>query len=117
MAHKITPFLMFEGSAEEAMRFYVSLFSRSEIKRVELYGAGEPGTEGSVKRADFTVAGQEIICIDSPVMHKFSFTPSISFLLSARMKLSSMQRSASSQQEGRCLCRRTTTGSAESSDG
>ena len=81
MAHKITPFLMFEGSAEEAKRFYVSLFSRSEIKRVELYGAGEPGTEGSVKRADFTVAGQEIICIDSPVMHKFSFTPSISLFV------------------------------------
>lgn len=81
MAHKITPFLMFDGSAEEAMRFYIPLFPGSEIKRVERYGPGEPGAEGSVKRADFTVAGQEVICIDSPVKHAFTFTPSISFFV------------------------------------
>lgn len=81
MAHKITPFLMFDGSAEEAMRFYIALFHGSKVNRLERYGPGEPGAEGSVKRADFTVAGQEIICIDSPVKHNFTFSPSISLFV------------------------------------
>ena len=81
MANKITPFLMFEGTAEEAMRFYVSLFPGSEVSRIELYGTDEPGTEGSVKRADFTLAGQEVICIDSPMKHDFTFTPSVSLFV------------------------------------
>jgi len=38
MARKITTFLMFQGVAEEAMNFYVSLFGGSEIRRVERYG-------------------------------------------------------------------------------
>lgn len=81
MANKITPFLMFEGAAEEAMRFYVSLFPGSEVRRLELYGPDEPGTEGSVKRADFTLAGQEVICIDSPMKHDFTFTPAVSLFV------------------------------------
>lgn len=81
MAHKVTPFLMFEGSAEEAMRFYVSLFPRSEVKEVERYGPGEPGAEGSVKRALFTLEDQEVICIDSPVKHGFTFTPATSLFV------------------------------------
>jgi len=67
MARKISPFLMFEGQAENAMRFYVSLFPGSEVIRLERYGPGESGAEGSVKRADFVLAGQAVICIDSPV--------------------------------------------------
>lgn len=81
MAHKVTPFLMFEGSAEEAMRSYVALFRNSEVKQLQRYGPGEAGAEGSVKRADFTVAGQDVICIDSPVKHAFTFTPSISLFV------------------------------------
>jgi predicted 3-demethylubiquinone-9 3-methyltransferase (glyoxalase superfamily) len=81
VAHKITPFLMFEGSADEAMRFYVALFHGSEVKHVERYGPGEQGAEGSVKRASFTLAGQEIMCIDSPVKHAFTFTPSMSLFV------------------------------------
>ena len=81
MANKITPFLMFEGSAEEAMRFYVSLFRDSEIGQVVRYGPGEQGAEGSVKRADFTLARQSVICIDSPVKHAFTFTPSVSLFV------------------------------------
>ena len=81
MARKLTPFLMFEGSAEEAMRFYVTLFHNSDVNSVELYAPGEPGPEGKVKRASFTVAGQELVCIDSSVHHAFSFTPSISLFV------------------------------------
>lgn len=75
---KITTFLMFEGKAEEAMRFYTSLFANSGIKTMNRYGPGEAGPEGSVQHATFVLAGQEFMCIDSPASHGFSFTPSMS---------------------------------------
>jgi predicted 3-demethylubiquinone-9 3-methyltransferase (glyoxalase superfamily) len=69
---------MFEGVAEEAMRFYVSLFRGAEIGRIERWGAGEQGAEGSIKIAAFTLAGHRLLCSDSPAKHAFTFTPSIS---------------------------------------
>jgi predicted 3-demethylubiquinone-9 3-methyltransferase (glyoxalase superfamily) len=80
MAQTVTPFLMFEGVAEEAMTFYVLLFN-GEIVSITRYGPGGPGPEGSVKRADFTLAGQHVICIDSHVKHAFTFTPSMSLFV------------------------------------
>jgi predicted 3-demethylubiquinone-9 3-methyltransferase (glyoxalase superfamily) len=77
MAHGITPFLMFEGAAEEATRFCVSLFARSEVKQIEHDKSGEMGPEGSVKRAGFTLAGQAVICTDSPARHASTFTPAV----------------------------------------
>lgn len=81
MARAIAPFLMFEGRAEEAMTFYVSLFAGSAVGRVERYGRGDQGPEGSIKRADFVLAGERFICIDSPVKHNFGFTPSMSIFV------------------------------------
>ncbi|HEX6986703.1 MAG TPA: VOC family protein [Planctomycetaceae bacterium] len=81
MARSVATMLMFEGAAEEAMTFYVSLFGGSEVRRVERYGPGEPGAEGTVKRADFSLAGHEMICIDSPIRHAFTFTPSVSLFV------------------------------------
>jgi predicted 3-demethylubiquinone-9 3-methyltransferase (glyoxalase superfamily) len=72
---------MFDGVAEEAMNFYASLFRGSEITRIERYGAGEQGSEGTIKKAHFTLAGHHLICLDSPVKHAFSFTPSISIFV------------------------------------
>ena len=80
MAQTVTPFLMFEGVAEEAMTFYVLLFN-GEVVSVTRYGPGEPGVEGSIKRADFTLAGQHVICIDSAVKHGFTFTPAMSLFV------------------------------------
>jgi predicted 3-demethylubiquinone-9 3-methyltransferase (glyoxalase superfamily) len=70
--------LMYRGAAEEAMNLYVSLFGRSEIVSIERYGPGEQGPEGTIKMATFTLVGREFICIDSPIEHAFSFTPSVS---------------------------------------
>ena len=78
MPATITTFLMFHGRAEEAMTLYTSLFKDAEVLSVSRYGPGEPGAEGSVKHARFTLAGQEFMCIDSNVRHDFSFTPAIS---------------------------------------
>jgi predicted 3-demethylubiquinone-9 3-methyltransferase (glyoxalase superfamily) len=81
MAPAVSTLLMFDGLAEEAMRLYVSLFGGSAIASIERYGAGDEGKEGSVKRAAFTLGGTVFMCIDSPVTHDFTFTPSISIFV------------------------------------
>jgi predicted 3-demethylubiquinone-9 3-methyltransferase (glyoxalase superfamily) len=75
------PFLMFEGKAEEAMRFYVSLFADGKIIDSERWAPGEPGPEGLFKKATFSIAGQTVICFDSPVKHNFTFTPAFSLFV------------------------------------
>jgi predicted 3-demethylubiquinone-9 3-methyltransferase (glyoxalase superfamily) len=74
---KITAQLMFEGHAEEAMNFYLTLFKDSKLVEIKRYGPGQPGAEGTVMHATFTLAGQTFTCIDSYVKHDFTFTPSI----------------------------------------
>ena len=69
---------MFEGRAEEAMNFYVSLFENSSITELKKYQANQGGKEGTIMKAGFTLAGQEYLCIDSQIAHGFSFTPAIS---------------------------------------
>jgi predicted 3-demethylubiquinone-9 3-methyltransferase (glyoxalase superfamily) len=81
MVQSIKTFLMFEGRAEEAMNFYVSLFGVAAITQVTRYGAGEPGPEGSIHQAHFTIKGQSFMCIDSPAKHGFTFTPSMSLFV------------------------------------
>ena len=84
---KVTPFLMFQNAdAEEAMNFYVSLVEGSEIKSIVRYGANEPGDEGTVMLATFSLKGQEFMCIDSNVKHAFTFTPSFSIYLTCSTK-------------------------------
>ena len=78
MASRVETFLMFEGKAEEAMNFYVSLFADAKIVSVERYGAGGPAPEGSVVQAAFTLKDQAFRCSDSFVSHGFTFTPSMS---------------------------------------
>jgi predicted 3-demethylubiquinone-9 3-methyltransferase (glyoxalase superfamily) len=78
---KITTFLMFEGNAEEAMTFYLSLFADAEVISISRYGAEGPGAEGSVRQATFTLAGQPFMCVDSPMKHGFTFTPAISLFV------------------------------------
>jgi predicted 3-demethylubiquinone-9 3-methyltransferase (glyoxalase superfamily) len=72
---------MFEGRAEEALRFYVSLFAGSAITSIERYGPGDSGPEGTVKIATFELAGRAFIAIDSPVKHGFTFTPAMSIFV------------------------------------
>jgi predicted 3-demethylubiquinone-9 3-methyltransferase (glyoxalase superfamily) len=78
---KVATFLMFEGNAEEAMNYYVSLIEDSSVTSIVRYGSEGPGTEGSVMQATFTLKGQEFMCIDSHVKHAFTFTPSFSIFV------------------------------------
>lgn len=80
---KLVPFLMFQnGEAHEAMTFYTGLFEDGHVDLLERFPEGEPGA-GTVRQGLFTVAGQQIQCLDSPVRHAFGFTPSVSLYVRA----------------------------------
>jgi predicted 3-demethylubiquinone-9 3-methyltransferase (glyoxalase superfamily) len=76
---KITPFLWFDGKAEEAMNFYVSIFKNSMVGSVTRYGAAGPGPKGSVMSATFRLDGQEFFALNGGP--HFTFTPAISFFV------------------------------------
>ena len=100
MQHKVTTFLMFEGTAEEAMSFYMSLFDDSQIVAMEKYGANDAGPEGTVRQARFELAGREFMCIDSPAKHDFTFTPSMSLYIECESESEIDQRFASLSEGG-----------------
>ena len=81
MKTQITPLLMFAGRAEEAIKFYLSLFDDSRLMHIERYQAGEAGPEGGVLRAEFWLGEQRLLCLDSPVQHAFGFTPASSLFV------------------------------------
>jgi len=75
---KITPFLWFDGKAEEAMNFYVSVFKNSKIVRVKRLGE-VPGTKGAVTTGTFQIEGQEFHALDGGP--HFAFSPALSFFV------------------------------------
>ena len=77
----VTTFLMFEGKAEEAISWYVSLIENSAVSSIARYGPEGPGKAGSVMQARFSLNGHELMAIDSPVKHAFTFTPAISLFV------------------------------------
>jgi predicted 3-demethylubiquinone-9 3-methyltransferase (glyoxalase superfamily) len=76
---KITPFLWFDGNAEEAMNFYTSIFKNSKIGQVRRYGDAGPGPKGSVMTGTFQIERQEFMVLNGGPM--FRFTPAISFFV------------------------------------
>ena len=74
---KITPFLWFDGLAEEAARFYVSVFPNSRIVTTARYGDAGPGPAGSVMTVVFQLDGQQFIALNGGP--QFRFTEAISF--------------------------------------
>jgi predicted 3-demethylubiquinone-9 3-methyltransferase (glyoxalase superfamily) len=79
---KITPFLWFDGRAEEAMNFYTSIFKNAKIGRVTRYGDAGPGPKGTVMSATFELEGQEFMALNAGPQFKFS--PAISFFVDCK---------------------------------
>jgi predicted 3-demethylubiquinone-9 3-methyltransferase (glyoxalase superfamily) len=83
ITQKITPCLWFDNQAEEAAKFYVSMFSNSAIVAVTRYGKegfevhGRP--EGSVLTVNFRLEGQEFTALNGGPLFKFS--EAISFVV------------------------------------
>lgn len=82
---KIALMLMFvgkqHGKAEEALKFYMSLFADSHLETITHYETQDSGTAGTVKHARFNLAGQEFLAIDSNAEHNFTFTEALSLFV------------------------------------
>ena len=80
---KITPCLWFDSQAEEAAKFYVSIFKNSKLGHMTRYG--EAGAEvsgrpkGSVMTVTFKIEGQEFMALNGGPL--FKFTEAISFIV------------------------------------
>jgi predicted 3-demethylubiquinone-9 3-methyltransferase (glyoxalase superfamily) len=69
---KIDPFLWFDGTAQDAAEFYVSLFEDSEITNVARYPENTPGPAGEVMTVNFTLAGQPFVALNGGPSLQFS---------------------------------------------
>ena len=77
---KISPFLWFNDQAEEAAKFYVSVFKKnSKIVGVARYGDAGPGPKGSVMTVSFRLGGMELTALNGGP--HFKFTPAISLVV------------------------------------
>lgn len=74
---KITPFLWFDTQAEEAAKYYVSIFKNSSILEMTLYGDAGPRPKGTVMTVRFIVDGQEFIALNGGP--HFHFNEAVSF--------------------------------------
>jgi predicted 3-demethylubiquinone-9 3-methyltransferase (glyoxalase superfamily) len=74
---KITPFLWFNGNAEEAIHFYTGIFKNSKIGKLSRTAENGPGEKGKLFTGSFILDGQEFMALNGGPM--FSFTPAISF--------------------------------------
>lgn len=84
-AQKVSPFVMFvgkqSGKAEEAIRFYTSVFKNSRVDAIEKFGKGTPQPEGDVMHARFSLDGEDFIAMDGGLNHAFTFTEATSFFV------------------------------------
>ncbi len=76
---KITPFLWFDGKAEEAAKFYVSIFRNSTIEEIRRWGEGGPAPKGSAMSVTFQLEGRSFIAFNGGP--HFQFSPAISLFV------------------------------------
>lgn len=85
IGQKFTPTLMFtgaqSGNAEEAIRFYTSLFANSDIVGILRYSKEDGDTEGNIKHAQFKLNNQVFMAMDSSLEHHFGFNEAVSFVV------------------------------------
>ncbi len=74
----ITPFLWFDTQAEQAAKFYVSVFKNSRIVTTARYGDAGPGPKGSVMTVLFELDGQQFIALNGGPQFKFTEAISLS---------------------------------------
>jgi predicted 3-demethylubiquinone-9 3-methyltransferase (glyoxalase superfamily) len=82
MKQKITPFLWFDGQAEEAMNLYVGVFKNSRIVSITRYGDDVPGMKGKVLTGVFELEGQRFMALDGGP--QFHFTEAVSLYVDCR---------------------------------
>lgn len=78
---KITPFLWFEGGAEQAVEFYRSVFDDATVTSTTRYQEGWPGPTGEVMTMTLSIAGQDLVVLNGGPQPGFQFSPAISFVV------------------------------------
>jgi predicted 3-demethylubiquinone-9 3-methyltransferase (glyoxalase superfamily) len=76
---KITPFLWFDGKAEEAAHFYMSVFKNSTMQSISRYGEAGPGPQGSVMTVAFELDGEKFVALNGGP--NYTFSPAVSFVV------------------------------------
>jgi predicted 3-demethylubiquinone-9 3-methyltransferase (glyoxalase superfamily) len=76
---KITPYLWFDGQAEDAANFYVSVFPNSRITGVQRQGEAGPGAASSVLTVEFELDGEQLVALNGGPDYRF--TEAVSFLV------------------------------------
>lgn len=76
---KLTPFLWFDGNAEEAVNFYCSVFKDAKAGEMMRTGKAGPGPEGSVLTASFELFGQKFTALNGGPA--FKFNEAVSFVI------------------------------------
>lgn len=79
---KITPFLWFDTQAEEAVKFYASIFKNSSVGAITYYSELGPGPKGSVMTIGFQLEGQQFVALNGGP--HFKFTEAISFVVNCQ---------------------------------
>ena len=82
MADKIIPMLWFDTQAEEAARFYCSVFKKSKLGKIARYPEGGPGKAGSVMTVEFQLEGQDYVALNGGP--DFKFTEAISLVVNCK---------------------------------
>ena len=82
ITQKITPFLTFDKEAEEAAKFYTSVFKDSSIDGISRYGEGAPAPKGSIMTVSFTLFGIKFTALNAGPSPNFKFTDGVSFAVS-----------------------------------
>jgi predicted 3-demethylubiquinone-9 3-methyltransferase (glyoxalase superfamily) len=79
---RIAPCLWFDGTAEEAAKFYVSVFPDAKITSVSRYGTGGPFPAGTALMVEFDLGGQRFQALNGGP--NYTHSPAISLSISAR---------------------------------
>jgi predicted 3-demethylubiquinone-9 3-methyltransferase (glyoxalase superfamily) len=78
---KPVTFLLFDGRAEEAINYYMSIFNDSYILQIAHHDSNGFGMAAKIQLATVVLGGQPFMFIDSPVKNDFTFTPAISIYI------------------------------------
>lgn len=85
---KIVPLFFFtgksQGKAEEAIKYYTSIFKDSNLQKILHYGEENSYAKGTVKHAQFLLESQTFMAMDSGVENKFPFNEAVSFIITCK---------------------------------
>lgn len=99
---KITTFLWFDQNAEEAVKFYVSVFKNSKVLRESRWGEGGPAPKGALMTASFQLEGQEFMAMNGGPHAKFTEAVSLFVSCETQAEVDEYWAKLGEGREGQC---------------